>query len=227
MAARPSDGSIRPVDARNAMIACLRSDGVLRSPSVEDALRRVPRHRFVDEANVESAYADIAIPTKTDELGTAISSLSQPTIVAAMLELSQLKTGHRVLEIGAGTGYNAALLSYITGTEGLVVSVELENDLAVAARQRLRSLGFSRVNLVTGDGASGHLASAPYDRIIVTTGAPRIASAWLDQLNEVGRLVVPVVNSDGIGTIRCLVRRGTKLEEEETMPCGFLPMRTS
>ena len=208
------------------MIARLRLEGALRTPVVQRALETVPRHRFVEAVSPEMAYADIAVTVKTNEAGTAISSASQPTIVAAMLELSDLGPGHGVLEIGTGTGYNAALLASIVGAEGRVVTVELDDDLAVAARERLHELDFADVEVVTGDGAAGHLQGAPYDRIIVTTGAPRIAGAWVDQLRDGGRLVVPVVNSDGVGKIHCLVRQGAGLEEVTSMPCGFLPMRT-
>ncbi len=187
----------------------------------------VPRHRFIDGVTVEKAYANEAIMVKRDDAGTAISSASQPTIVAAMLELSGLQPGHRVLEIGTGTGYNAALLATIVGVGGLVVSIELDEDLADAARARLSDLGLDRVRVVTGDGAIGHPADEPFDAIVVTTGAPSVAPAWAAQLAVGGRLVVPVVGADGIGTISCLVKEADGLDEIATLPCGFLPMRSA
>ncbi len=185
----------------------------------------VPRHHFIDGVSIEEAYADNAIVVKRDDAGTAISSASQPTIVAAMLELSGLQPGHRVLEIGTGTGYNAALLATIVGVRGLVSSIELDDDLAEAARSRLSNLGLDRVDVVTGDGAAGRPSDQPFDAVVVTTGAPRIEPAWIEQLAVGGRLVVPVVGADGIGEISCLAKRADALDEIATLPCGFLPMR--
>lgn len=207
------------------MVERLQSSGVIRTPAVATALETVPRHRFIDGASVETAYADEAVVTKTDPNGTAMSSASQPTIVAAMLEMSELQAGHRVMEIGTGTGYNAALLATLVGPTGLVVSIELEDDLATAARRRLTDEGFGSVNVITGDGNDGEPSLAPYDRVVVTTGAPAVAEAWTEQLRDGGRLVVPVVGADGIGAISCLVKRGPGLDELATLPCGFLPMR--
>lgn len=210
------------------MVEGLRARGVLRTRLVDDAMASVPRHLFVDAADVDidHAYADVAIVVKIDAEGTAISSASQPTIVAAMLELSRLERGHRVLEIGTGTGYNAALLDHIVGPDGSVVSVELDADLAAAARDRLRRQGCDRVRVVTGDGAAGHLPGAPYDRVIVTTGAPDIAPAWIDQLRVGGRLVSPVVGADGVGVIRRVIKNRDGLDDRAGAPCGFLPMRS-
>ncbi len=216
---------MKPADARAAMIAQLRSEGTLQTPIVEEALEAVPRHRFIEAVSTEAAYADIAVTVKTNDAGTAISSASQPTIVAAMLELSDLRPGHRVLEIGTGTGYNAALLASIVGPEGRVVTVELDDYLAAAARERLHLLDFAQVEVVNSDGAAGHPRGAPYDRIIVTTGAQKIEEVWGDQLHDGGRLVVPVVDSHAVGEIHCLVKQAAGLEEITSMPCGFLPMR--
>ncbi|MCP4964586.1 MAG: protein-L-isoaspartate O-methyltransferase [bacterium] len=217
---------MKPDDARAAMVERLSSEGAVYTSAVARALESVPRHRFVEGVGPEAAYDEVAITVKTNGDGVAISSASQPTIVAAMLELSELEPGHVVLEIGTGTGYNTALLASIVGAEGTVVTVELEDDLGVAARKRLRELDIGHVEFVMGDGAAGHPQRAPYDRIIVTTGAPEIAATWVDQLRDGGRLIVPVVNSGGVGRIRCLVRHGAGLEEITSMPCGFLPMRT-
>lgn len=222
--ARPN-GDRTAEAARAAMVDGLQRAGTLRSPAVAEAMGTVPRHRFIDGATIEEAYANEAIVVKWDAAGTAISSASQPTIVAAMLEMSGLSRGRSVLEIGTGTGYNAALLATIVGADGLVVSVELDDDLAEAARGRLSGLGLDRVEVVTGDGAAGHPSHQPYDAVVVTAGAPRIEPAWVDQLAVGGRLVVPVVGGDGIGTISCLVRRADGLDEIATLPCGFLPLR--
>lgn len=227
MTSGPGDGVTNPDEALLAMIGRLRNNGSLQTSAVEEAMRTIRRHDFIDHVTVETAYADIAVIVKTTESGTAISSASQPSIVAAMLELCQLAPGQRILEIGTGTGYNAALLSSIVGPAGQVVTIELEADLAMSAKERLRRYGFTRTEVLLGDGSNGHPVVAPYDRIIVTTGAPNIAPAWRDQLREGGRLVSPVVDLNGMGSIHCLRKQHRKLEDTSTIPCGFLPMRSS
>ncbi len=208
------------------MIDRLRSSGILTTGAVERALAAVPRHRFIEGVGIDEAYADVAVIVKTDEFGRAISSASQPTMVTAMLEMCQLQPGHRVLEIGTGTGYNAALVSHIVGETGRVVSVELDAELAASARTRLAELGYGAVEVVTGDGANGHPGGAPYECVIVTTGAHDVAPAWVDQLVPGGRLVVPVVNTKGRGLVHALVKGAAGLRELATIPCGFLTMRT-
>lgn len=207
------------------MVEQLLATGVLHSEPIQAALLAVPRHRFIAGADVDRSYADVAVAVKITDEGTALSAASQPTMVAAMLEMVDARAGDRVLEIGTGTGYNAALLAQLVGQNGMVVTIELEDDLAAAARDRLDHLGFEPVTVVIGDGAEGDNSLAPFDRIIVTTGAPDIAPAWLRQLRPGGRLVVPVVGSDGIGMVRCLVNVDGALEEVATLACGFLPMR--
>ncbi len=216
-----------PDDARAEMVERLRADGVLTDPEVERAMRAVPRHEFIETASIDAAYADHAMAVKRAPGGAAISSLSQPTIVAMMLELAELEPGQTVLEIGTATGYNAALIASIVGPEGRVVTIELEDDLARSAQQRLRQHGFGWVEVVAGDGAGGHANGAPYDRIIVTTGAPVLTDAWRDQVRVGGRVVTPIVGPDGLGTLRCLVKHTDRFEEISRSPCGFIPMRSA
>ncbi|MEL6981082.1 MAG: methyltransferase domain-containing protein [Actinomycetota bacterium] len=224
----PSDQAATAARARAnrmTMVQRLLEAGTIRSDSVAGAMTAVARHRFVEDSTVDEAYADDAIIVKRDPDGTAISSASQPTMVAAMLEMCRLAPGHRVLEIGTGTGYNAALLADLVGSDGLVLSIELDPELAAAARRRLA--GLDHVEVITGDAVSGYPANAPYDRVIATTGAPGIAPAWIDQLVDGGRLVVPVVGADGIGAVSCQVNGPDGLREVVSLPCGFLPMRSA
>lgn len=219
---------MNPEAARAAMVAKLRADGALTSPAVAEAMASVPRHAFIDveSLTIEQAYADEAVIVKRDDQGVSISSASQPTMVARMLDLAELAPGQHLLEIGTGTGYNAALLATIVGSDGRVVSVELDPDLAASARARLEHQGLDGVEVVVGDGAAGHPHRQPYDRVVVTTGAPAVSPAWIDQLRIGGRLVVPVVGADGIGSVRCLVTGRDGVEETARIPCGFLPMRS-
>jgi len=183
------------------MVARLKEAGVLATPSIERAMQRVPRHLFVPQVDRHSAYRDEAAIVKHAADGSAISSASQPTIVATMLERLQVAPGHRILEIGTGTGYNAALLSTLSGEDGYVVSVELEPDLAEDAIRTIAQVADHHVEVITGDGRLGYPPRAPYDRVVVTTGAQEVADAWKEQLAPDGLLVVPIVDQQGVGSI--------------------------
>jgi protein-L-isoaspartate(D-aspartate) O-methyltransferase len=174
-----------------ALVDQLKRPDCIRTPPVEAAFRAVPRHLFLPDRPLDLVYSDEAIPTKQLD-GATVSSSSQPAIMAFMLEQLQLQPGHRVLEIGAGTGYNAALMAHIVGDMGQVVTVDLDEDLVASAREHLSAAGFSRVQVVRGDGGLGYPADAPYDRIILTVGAADILPAWHEQLKPEGRLVLPL-----------------------------------
>ena len=162
------------------------------SERVVAALHAVPRHLFLPEQRPEAAYRDDAIVTKRDEAGQPISSSSQPAIMAIMLDQLDLAPGHRVLEIGAGTGYNAALISHIVGPSGQVTSVDIDPELVATAREHLARAGFGEVTVVCADGAGGDPEHAPYDRIIATVGVSDLAPAWLAQAVPQARIVVPL-----------------------------------
>jgi protein-L-isoaspartate(D-aspartate) O-methyltransferase len=155
---------------QKALVEKLISMGCIQSPNVERAFRAVPRHLFVPGVDLERVYSDISIPTKRID-GKLVSSSSQPAIMAIMLEQLQLQSGHRVLEIGAGTGYNAGLIKHLVGDSGLVVTIDIDADLVESAREYLRSAGLGSVSVVCGDGGLGCAEYAPYDRIILTVGA--------------------------------------------------------
>lgn len=176
----------------DGLVASLRRTGHIRSAAVESAFRAVPRHLFLPDVPLNHVYNDQAFTTKFLD-GRAVSSSSQPTVMATMLEQLQLKPGHRVLEIGAGTGYNAALMAQIVGDTGQVVTIDIDDDIVAEARAHLVAAGFDRVKVVCGDGVMGYPSAGPYDRIILTVGADDIAPAWQAQLADGGRLVVPLV----------------------------------
>src|SRR5262245_51256039 len=176
---------------RGALVERLCAHGAVRSAAVERALRTVPRQLFLPGVALAQAYADVAIPTHW-ERGAAVSSASQPTMVAIMLEQLDLQQGMRALEIGAGTGYNAALLAELVGTEGSVTTVDIDPVIAEEARARLWSAGYERVRVLAEDGAEGAPDFAPYDRVILTVGAADISPAWVGQLVEGGLLVLPL-----------------------------------
>ena len=197
------------------------------SERVAAALHAVPRHLFLPGQRPEAAYRDDAIVTKRDEAGQPISSSSQPAIMAIMLDQLDLAPGHRVLEIGAGTGYNAALMSHIVGPSGQVTSVDIDPELVVSAREHLARAGFGEVTVVCADGAGGDPEHAPYDRIIATVGVSDLAPAWLEQAGPQARIVVPF---DVRGTQLSIAfdpAAPGRWASRSLAPCGFMRMRGS
>jgi protein-L-isoaspartate(D-aspartate) O-methyltransferase len=193
------------------------------SPGVEAAMRTVPRHRFVPDAPVEQAYANTAVITKRAPDGSDLSCASVPSLVAAMLDNLDVQPGQRILEIGAGTGYNAALLTHLTGTSGTVTTVDIDPEVTDQARRALGATGYGRVKVITRDGALGAPEHAPYDRLIVTVGAWDIPTTWWDQLVPGGRLVVPL-RWRGQTRAVAFVRDEQCWRGDWVELCGFVPM---
>jgi protein-L-isoaspartate(D-aspartate) O-methyltransferase len=198
-------------------------DGLaIADPRVRDAFLRVPRERFLPGRPLEEVYRDEAIVTKRDERGMPISSSSQPAIMARMLERLALEPGQRVLEIGGGTGYNAALLKTLVGERGRVVTVDVDPELARAARQALDGYG---VRVVTGDGRAGWERGSPYDRIVATVSTGEVPRAWRDQLVEGGLLELPLALARGEQVVATFRREGARLHSVALVPGGFMALR--
>jgi protein-L-isoaspartate(D-aspartate) O-methyltransferase len=197
--------------------------GWIRSPAVEAAFRTVPRHLFLPGLAVEDVYRDQVIITKRVD-GEAVSSSSQPQIMAVMLEQLGLEPGHRALEIGAGTGYNAGLMAHIVGERGQVTTVDIDAELVADAQQHLEAAGCHRVRVVCADGGFGHSEGAPYDRIILTVSAWDLAPAWCEQLGPAGRLVLPLTIA---GTQKSVAfdRADDHLVSVSVKECLFMPLR--
>ena len=188
-----SDASTDSADELRAQLTeRLIKDGTIRTDAVEAAFRQVPRHLFLPGLPLTEAYADEPVYTKLEGDGTRISAASQPKIVAMMLEQLGIQPGERVLELGAATGYNAALMATLTGPTGHVTTIDIDEDLVAGAREHLAAASIDNVEAVAADGALGHPETAPFDRVIATVGAHEIPAAWLDQLALSGRLVAPV-----------------------------------
>ena len=213
---------------REQLVTTLKQRGHIRSAPVEQAFRTVPREQFLPGVDLETVYTRRQIVTKRDPHGAALSSASSPSLVADMLEQLDPQPGDHVLEIGAATGINAALLAELTNPGGTVTTIELDQDLADGARAGLDRAGYDTVEVICGDGAVGHPESAPYDRAIITAGAWDIPAAWWDQLADHGRIVVPLrVHESGLTRCFAFDRTGPTTLVSTTTPlvCGFVPMR--
>jgi protein-L-isoaspartate(D-aspartate) O-methyltransferase len=196
----------------------------IADPLVLEALRSVPRHLFLPGVSPEEAYTDEAIITKRGSDGKPVSSSSQPALMATMLDRLELAPGLRVLEIGAGTGYNAALVSYLVGPEGRVVSLDIDQDLVDQARENLKTAGYPEVDVLCADGAAGYPPLAPYDRLVATVGVSDLAPAWLDQAAKDALIMVPL-DVSGTQILVTFCRYGEHWASRSAEPCGFIRMR--
>ena len=208
---------------RQQLVDSLRRSGALHDDAIAQAFLTVPRELFVPGHELVDVYRDQAITTKV-QAGVPVSSSSQPAMMAMMLEQLDVRTGMRVLEIGSGTGYNAALLRVLTGESGDVISLEIDAEIAAWARDRLSDAGYDAVDVIQTDGGDGWPAGAPYDRIELTVGTANIAPAWVNQLNPGGILVVPF----WINTVQLSIafEKGDRfLRSRSILPCGFTRIR--
>ncbi|MES0836955.1 methyltransferase, FxLD system [Nocardiopsis tropica] len=210
---------------REELIRQLRENGVLTTPAVEEAFRSVPRHAFVPNATLEEAYTNAPVHIKHDDNGASISCGSQPGVVATMLEQAALEPGMRVLELGAGTGYNAALLGHLVGLAGSVTTIDVDQDLVEGARARLKENGAANVTVVLGDGALGHPDAAPFDRIIATVGCHDVPCAWVDHLAPGGRLIAPVRIAGDVSRSIVFEAQGDHWVSVDSQLCTFMPLR--
>jgi protein-L-isoaspartate(D-aspartate) O-methyltransferase len=187
----------------------------ISNPRVLQAMRIVPRHRFVPEEIRPFAYRDSPLPIGLDQ------TISQPYIVALMTQLAEPQAGDRALEVGTGSGYQAAVLSRLVGQ---VFTIEILADLAERARGTLAELDYANVRVRHGDGYDGWVEESPFDIILVTAAAPRVPQPLIDQMAENGRLVIPVGGAWDIQELKLYRKRGAKLEISEVLPVRFVPM---
>ena len=204
--------------AREDLVDDLVRGGYVRSATVERAFRAVPRERFVTPDQRRRAYVDTPLPIPAGQ------TISAPSMIAIMLEEADLGPGLRVLDVGTGSGYNAALLAAIVGPEG-VVSIERHPELVTFAKENLAAAGFGGVTVVEGDGTLGHAPRAPYDRIVVTAGAPRIARSWVRQTKLGGRILAPLGRSTFSQVLVIATKTGADtVAERKGTPCAFVPL---
>ena len=199
---------------RERMVARLKDHYQIRDQRVLAAMRAVPRHQFVPAEQQSLAYADRPLPIGEGQ------TISQPYIVAAMTAALEIRGTGRVLEIGTGSGYQTAVLAHLAAE---VVSIERHAALAAGAASRLRELGMAHVTVVVGDGSEGWPAAAPYDRILVTAGAPAIPDTLVAQLVPGGRLVIPVGPS-GLKHLTIVDRVDDRTVVRQADACVFVPL---
>ena len=201
-------------EQRMEFMLTLRRRGI-SDKAVLRAMDEVPREHFVETRFVENAYADRAMPIACGQ------TISQPFVVAYMTEQLQVRPNHRVLEVGTGSGYQAAVLSRIARE---VVTLERYRTLANSARARLKTLGYDNVEVLLGDGLGGEPLRAPYDRIIVTAAAATIPPALIAQLADGGIMVLPLGPHDGAQELLKLTKSGQGIERESLIPVRFVPL---
>jgi protein-L-isoaspartate(D-aspartate) O-methyltransferase len=200
---------------RREMVALQIRDRGVRSERVLAAMSAVPRHEFVPASQAAAAYSDHALGIGEGQ------TISQPYVVAAMTQALSLSGSERVLEIGGGSGYQAAVLSLLARE---VIAIEYLPQLAAAARDRLARLRFINVRVEEGDGSLGWPSGAPYDAILVAAGAPEIPAPLVEQLAEGGRLIIPVGSSEEQNLLR-VVKCGNQITKEIIFACRFVPLR--
>lgn len=186
----------------------------IKDKRVIEAMLKVPRHLFVREQDLYRAYDDMALPIGEGQ------TISQPYMVAKMTELLELKGDEKVLEVGTGSGYQAAVLGELARE---VYSVERIESLARRAQEIIKKLGYDNVHIFTGDGSLGLQEHAPFDRIIVTAASPEVPKPLREQLSEGGILVAPVGSRFSQQLLR-LCKRGNRFEEDYSTLCVFVPL---
>jgi protein-L-isoaspartate(D-aspartate) O-methyltransferase len=200
---------------REAMVAEQIAGRDVADPRVLDAMRRVPRHRFVPPPWRMGAYADQPLPIGEDQ------TISQPYVVAKMTELVRLKPTDRVFELGTGSGYQAAVASLLCRH---VFTVEIHPSLADRARVLLRELGYANVSVRAGDGFRGWPEEAPFDAMIVTAAVPRLPEELLKQLRPGGHAVMPIGEAGAVQSLVLLEKRADgSVSTEEVFPVRFVP----
>jgi protein-L-isoaspartate(D-aspartate) O-methyltransferase len=229
--------TVPSIQMRRRLVAHLRRAGYVHERRVMEAFLTVPREVFLPQVLAKSGltavYRDEAIVTRRDEASQApLSSSSQPAIMALMLEMLDVRAGHRVVEIGAGTGYNAALLAVLAGPSGVVISLDIDAATTAAAARALRSIE-SRAQVLVADGTRGLPGLARdrrcrADRWIVTASTTAVPRAWHDQIAHGGRLVVPLRLSDEpdqLHAVSALVKVDDGFDSIAVTPGGFMPLR--
>jgi Protein-L-isoaspartate carboxylmethyltransferase len=207
------------------MVDRLITVGCVRGTAVEQAFRTVPRHLFVPGVAPTAAYTDEPIVTGYDADGAACNASSQPSTTAATLEQLAVAPGDRVLEIGTGTGYDAALLAELAGPDGAVTTVEIDPVTAGRARTHLAAAGYQGVEVLTGDGWSGVPERGPFHRVLATVGVWDVSPRWFGQLEPFGMVVMPLWLRAGLQVSVALRWDLDRFTSTSVLPCGLMRLR--
>lgn len=234
----------------DAYIAMLKKSEAIRSTHVERAFRRVPRHKFLENIYVptkdfstrsgyrqiqtdpqhptpehlELIYSHRALLTRIGPSGLPTSSTSMPGLIADMLELMNLKPGLKILEIGAGTGYNAALLSELVGDQSKVVSVDIQEDVVEQSQRLLSAAGYGDIKVIAKDGFFGVAEEAPFDRIVATVGLYDVSPHWAEQLADGGQMLLPIKQGGACPLFR-ITKDGNRLKGRAMGASGFMSVQ--
>ena len=201
---------------RAELVKKLKWEGRIKTEEVEKAFLETPREMFVPESLKKYAYVDTPL-----EIGSG-QTISAPHMVAIMVEALDIKEGQKILEIGAGSGYHAAIVSKLVGKEGHVYTIERFSSLAENAKKNLKKAGITNVTTEIGDGSKGLLKYAPYERIYVTCAAPDIPPPLIKQLKDQGKLMVPVGKM--ICNLELIIKKGDKIISKDLGGCAFVPL---
>ncbi|MFO7678152.1 MAG: protein-L-isoaspartate(D-aspartate) O-methyltransferase [Thermoplasmatota archaeon] len=202
--------------SRKNLVSCLVDQGYIKSPSVKKAFLAVSREKFVPIDQKSYAYLDKPLQIGNNQ------TISAPHMVAIMCESLDIKPGHKILEVGSGSGYHAAIVSKLVGDSGHIYSVERIEKLAKKAQDNLKSENISNVTIVIGDGSEGLSTYQPYDRIYVTCAAPQVPQMLIDQLANHGKLLIPV--GDMYCELQLIQKIGQKIKIKNLGGCVFVPL---
>jgi protein-L-isoaspartate(D-aspartate) O-methyltransferase len=198
------------------LIKKLKMEGRIKTKEVERAFIEIPRENFIPETLKNLAYIDTPL-----EIGDG-QTISAPHMVAIMCELLDIKKGQIILEVGAGSGYHAAIVSRLVGNKGHVYTVERFDSLAVTAKKNLENIGIKNVTVEIGDGSKGLLKNSPYKRIYVTCAAPKIPNPLIEQLSDPGKMLIPVGRV--ICRLELIEKKKGNIQSNDFGGCTFVPL---
>ncbi len=207
------------LEQNELLVKHLVSVGALKTPRIIEAFRKIPRHFFVRKDYLNHAYDDIPLPTYNGQ------TISQPYTVAIMTEALDPKPGEKILEIGAGSGYQAAIIGKCVGTKGKIITIELESDLVEISKKNIEKIKLKNVIIIHGDGKLGYSKEAPYDKCIITAACDEIPKKVIEQVKVGGRIVAPV--NDFLGQKMLVVDKisETEFKKEDLGSFVFVPLR--
>ncbi len=204
------------IESRKNLVSYLKKHSYIKSALVEQAFLKIPREKFVPQSQIYHAYDDTPL-----QIGKG-QTISAPHMVAIMCEALDIHPGQRILEVGAGSGYHAAIVAHIVGPTGNIYSIERIESLADQARYNLEVAGIENVEVVVGDGSKGLAEFAPYDRIYITCAAPSLPSPLMNQIVSGGKILVP--EGDMMCTLRLYEERGSEFISQNLGGCVFVPL---